>query len=158
MDGARPRLTPQLIRDLSERIKGGAFEQVAAESLGVPFDLYQRWLARGRQPRGPRRCRELVRAVRQAKAHARLMAEMDLRANAPKVWLLHGPGKETASLPGWSTPSRAHAADPKAPFDPLQHPEVVALFKAIDEALVPFPEARAAVLRVVNAAAIPDPK
>jgi hypothetical protein len=158
MPGPRPPLTPQLIQDLVERIKAGAFEQVAAESLGVPFALYQDWLARGGRPRARPPYRELFAAVRQARAHARLMAEMDLRSSAPKVWLLHGPGRETTDAPGWSSPTRPRRGGPAEPLNVLRHPEVVALINEIVEALQPYPEARDAVLRRLDGLTLPVPK
>jgi hypothetical protein len=151
MPATRPRLTPQLIAELSSRIKSGAFEQVAAESLNLPFDLYQRWLARGQGEKARGLYRDLVQAVQQARAHARLMAEMDLRSKNPKVWLLHGPGKETDDLPGWTAPARPRPGGDGAPLNVLLHPEIVALFRAVLEALRPYPEAHAAVLRLVAA-------
>jgi hypothetical protein len=157
MPGARPRLTRRLILELAERIKAGAFEQVAAESLGVPFALYQDWLARGRGARAGGLCRDLVREVRQARAHARLMAEMDLRTKAPKVWLLNGPGKETAELPGWSAPARPRAEGGQQ-LNALEHPEVVALLGAVVQALTPFPAQREAVLKAITEMAPPGTK
>jgi hypothetical protein len=149
MPGARPRLTAQLIGDLCDRVKAGAYEQVAAESLGVPFALYQQWLARGEGRRARSPYRDLVRAMQQARAHARLMAETDMRANNPKVWLLHGPGKETEALPGWTALARPRPGGEAEPLNVLLHPEIVALFNAVLEALLPHPEAHAAVLRLL---------
>jgi hypothetical protein len=158
MSDPPPELTPRLIEELAERIKAGAFEEVAAELLGVPLLLYRHWLARGEGPgaRGP--CRDLLRAVRQARAQARLLAEMDLRRDAPKVWLLNGPGKDTTDLPGWAAPPRPREHGREAPLNPLEHPEVVALMSAVMEALLPFPDARAAVLNVLDGMALPDAK
>jgi hypothetical protein len=151
MPGPRLRLTPQLVNDLCYRIKAGAFEQVAAESLGVPFDVYRGWLTRGRRAQTSSVYRQLFRGVQQARAHARLMAEMELRKAAPKVWLLHGPGRETTNLPGWTAPARARLDHTSERLDVFRHPQIVALLRAITAALAPFPEARAAVLRVLEA-------
>jgi hypothetical protein len=144
------RLTAQLVRDLADRIKAGAFEQVAAESLGVPFEMYRTWLARGRQPRAGKLYRQLYQGVRQARAHARLMAETELRKEAPKVWLLHGPGRQTSDLPGWTSPTRARPDGEAEKLDVFRHPEVMALINAITAALAPFPEAREAVIRLLG--------
>jgi len=153
MPGAQPRLTARLVRELCERIKAGAFEQVAAESLGVPFALYRSWLARGRRAGAGRFYRQLAQDVRQALAHARFMAESALRTEAPKVWLLSGPGRETRELPGWTAPARPRQQTEAERLDVFSHPEVVALLNDIAKVLLPFPEARTAVLRILDAGA-----
>jgi hypothetical protein len=155
MPGTRPRLTRQLIGELAERIKAGAYEQVAAESLGVPPAVYRGWLARGQTGRARGLCRDLWEAVRQARAHARFMAEMDLRTKAPKVWLLHGPGRETAELPGWTSPARPRPAGDGQGLSALEHPEVLALLDTVRQALVPFPEARVVLLTALGEMAPP---
>ena len=43
-----PRLTAALLAEICTRIKAGAFEQVAVESLGVLFATYQDWLRQAR--------------------------------------------------------------------------------------------------------------
>jgi hypothetical protein len=63
MDDNLPQLTPHFIHEISERIRAGAYEQVAAQSLGVALDTYQDWLLQGQQASGPELCRALVMAV-----------------------------------------------------------------------------------------------
>ncbi len=142
----RPRLTPELIRDLCHRIRAGAFEHVASESLGVPVEVYQQWLARGLQPRAGKIYRELYRSVRQARAHARCMAEMAMRSDNPRTWLLHGPGKETEAVPGWSSSPRAASLAAAGE----QRAELLAVIAAVYQALRPFPDARQAVLAALQ--------
>jgi hypothetical protein len=139
----RLRLTTKLIRDLCGYIRGGAFEQVACEALGVPEELFRDWLARGqgRQARGL--VRELACQVRQARALARVKPEMDMRTEQPQLWLLQGPGKETPDSPGWSAPPRSAGAT-AAPADRTDT-ELVDFIVALLQALRPFPDARAAV-------------
>jgi hypothetical protein len=143
----RHRLTPALVKGLCERIRGGAFEHVASESLGLPFDIYQGWLARGSKPRAGKIYREFYESVRQAKAHARCLAEIKMRTEDPRAWLLHGPGKETSATPGWS--SSPPASGDLTDIDALRA-EVHAMIAAIYEALKPFPEARVAVVRALD--------
>lgn len=106
----RLRLTPELMEEICQKIKAGAFEFVAAEFLSVPREVYLDWLDKAQGKNARNIYRQFFHAVRQAKAHARLMAETALRQENPRIWLLHGPGRETPQTPGWSaTPSAANA-------------------------------------------------
>lgn len=139
----RQRLTRKLIRELGERIRAGAYEHVAAESLGVPYSLLQEWHARGLELPPPKPIyRELADAIRAARAHARFMVEMEMRTAQPRYWLLHGPGKETATAPGWTAPVRAAPVTSAAHDDAERVADVCT--KVLD-ALVGHPEIRAKV-------------
>src|SRR5262249_52469674 len=140
----------ELIDELASRIKAGAFEHVAVESLGIPWELYQRWLKRGEGPKAQEPFLALHRAVRQAKAHARLMAEVQMRTDNPKVWLTQGPGKETDALPGWTAPVKATVPKQNTSRPGDLQPELLQLFSLILEVLSPFPEARKAVAEVLT--------
>jgi hypothetical protein len=48
----------------------------------------------------------------QARAQARLKAEMDTRAKSPRDWLRLGPGREQPGRPGWTNPAKAGTAHP----------------------------------------------
>jgi hypothetical protein len=146
---AQSTLTAQLILELCERIKAGAFEHVAAESLGVSQETYRDWLARGRVPEAEPLYRDLDHGARQARAHARLMAEMELRTSAPKAWLLHGPGRDTGAAPGWSAATRAPAADKDGTLNVFAHPEIIGLLHSLGQALAPYGEAKKAVEAVL---------
>jgi hypothetical protein len=137
-----PRLTPALIAEVCTRIKAGAFEQVAAESLGIPYATFQEWLRRGQRRRGGRLQRELAAAVLQARGQARLLAEMQLRDEDAKAWLLNGPGRETAAQAGWAGTGQA-GRGPAPAEQAVQHRRWLELCAALLEALAPFPEARA---------------
>jgi hypothetical protein len=137
-----PRLTTFLIAEVCQRIKAGAFEQVAAESLGIPYATFQGWLRRGRGQRGGRLYRELAKAVPQAQAHARFMAEMQLRREDAKAWLLNGPGRETGAQQGWGSAARGRGRSQAA--DGEQRQLLLDLCTLALETLAPFPEARTA--------------
>jgi hypothetical protein len=135
-------LTGALIQEIAARIHAGAFDHVAVESLGVPYDVYQGWLRRGRS-RGSRALhRGLVDSVRTARAQGRLMAEMKIRDKDPKVWLLQGPGRDTAGQPGWGNDSKV---------DSEAVPQVLwNLCDAMLDALGDMPEARTRVAEVAD--------
>lgn len=99
----RFRLTRELLVSISARIGQGAFDHVASESVGIPYEIFQNWYQEGRTEEGRPLQKEFFLQVRQARAKARLAPEMELRRKSPKIWLLHGPGKITAHRPGWST-------------------------------------------------------
>jgi hypothetical protein len=136
-------------------IRAGGFTQVAAEAYGLPAGLFRRWLRRGRSKRAPRRYRRLAAQVQQAVAQARLKAEIDVLQADARFWLRHGPGRETADTPGWTTPTKPifHPEDRFAEL--LAAPEWGELWARLLSELTPFPEARAAVAAVFYGEASP---
>jgi hypothetical protein len=138
-------LTDELINDICDRVRAGAFEHVAAGALGVLPTTFDDWLRQGRKPRGNFLKRKLVHELNKAKAHARLMAETEMRKEDPKCWLLHGPGKETPAAPGWSALARALARSDQPESPLLQQAEFAGLARLLLRLLAPYPEARAAV-------------
>lgn len=149
------RLTQHRIKELCDRLKAGAFDHVACESLGIPYHVYQRWLSLGQQDNPRPLHQELYQAVLQAKAHARFVVEMQMRTEQPKVWLLQGPGRETPTRPGWTTPARSNGRDGRVSPLHLQ-PEILALVTAILQTLKPFPEARTALAQTLAATFPPE--
>jgi hypothetical protein len=142
-------LTPTLIAEVCQRIQAGAFEQVAAESLGIPYATFQDWLRRGQQPRARRLYRRLADEVRQARGHARLMAEMQLRKEDAKAWLLNGPGRASNDQEGWGAASRERQTAEKMRQADQLEAYAFDLCAVLLEALTPYPEARAAAAQAV---------
>ncbi len=145
------RLTTELIREIGTRVRGGAFPQVAAEAADVPGEVFAEWMRRGSQPRARGRYRELVQEVRYAEAHARCMAEVALRQEDPKTWLLSGPGKGTTERPGWSGAVRGQLHADAYAGNPLLQAQTQALVALLMEVLQPYPEARAAIALALQA-------
>ena len=144
-----PRLTAKLIQEIATRVHGGAFEQVAVESQGVPFGLYQEWLRRGRQKGSRGLVRQLALRVMEAKANARAKLETDMRQEDAKAWLLHGPGRDTPEQAGWGTAARPNAAgqaDELAEFKAF----VWELLAVVLDALTPHAEARQKVAEAID--------
>ncbi len=138
-------LTDTLIQGICTRVRAGAFEHVAAGSLGVPLTTFEAWLRQGQRQNGALLKRRLVRELQAARAHARFMAEMEMRRDDPKCWLLHGPGKETPTAPGWSALARAAAQSDRDGLPLLQRAEFAGLARLLMKLLAPYPEARVAV-------------
>jgi len=150
---ARVRLTPEIERQIVATIRAGAFAHMAAEAAGVPRRLFALWLARGREKKARATYRHFRQNVLQAKAQARLSAEMEARKKDPKFWLRYGPGKEAADAPGWTT-ARKQAGKSAG----LANPAWQRLLGTLLQVLTPFPEARQAIVTALEPPTAPvDP-
>lgn len=142
------RLTPGLREQIVSSVRAGGYPHVAAEAWGVPKDVFDDWLKRGNADDAREPYRSFARDVRQAYAQARLRAELEVYKEEPKLWLIHGPGRETNECPGWSVsvkPAEVAATTRNALCDP----ELMALLGTLMQALAPYPEARAHVAQVL---------
>lgn len=88
-------------------IRAGGYAQVAAEAWGIPVRVLHDWLERGRGAKAREPYRSFAREFEEAQAQARLHAEIQLYQAEPRIWLEHGPGRETADRPGWTAPVKA---------------------------------------------------
>jgi hypothetical protein len=140
MKTMKTKLTAALIEEICVRLKAGSSDKVAVESAGVSWKLFQQWLRRARKPGHRGLVRQLADAVTQARAQARLRAEMEVREKDPKVWLLQGPGKATAREPGWGPAGKSATTDA-----PNTNTRLFELCGVALKALAAFPEARASV-------------
>jgi hypothetical protein len=138
----RPQLTATVQQSIVAYLRAGGFAHVAAEAAGVPRELFEEWLRKGRTPGAPARYRAFHQAVMEAQAQGRLGAEVAVRNERPLDWLRNGPGRDAPDRPGWSAPVRPEADAGRAAV--LLQPEVQALIQALLGALEAFPEARAA--------------
>jgi hypothetical protein len=138
------RLTAGFIKALANLLKAGAYEQVAVESLGESMKIYRAWLRAGRRKGARGLARKLADEVKQSKAHARLMAEVELRKTDAKTWLLHGPGRESPRQPGWAAAGKPPAASIST------GPSLEAILAALLAALAPFPDARLAAAQALD--------
>jgi hypothetical protein len=146
------KLTDELSRTICAYIRAGAFPHVAAEAAGVPAELFEVWMHMAETSRGQAKNRyaKFRVIVLQARAQARLAAEMAVLKDKPADWLRNGPGKEADPSKGWTQPIRAKFEDKRQVSIHL-HPELSNLFAAVLEVLAPFPEARQAVAGALTA-------
>ena len=100
MAAKRFRLTPQLRSQIVAAIRSGGYPHVAAEAFGVAKEIFDDWFKRGHENGAREPYLTFGREVSEAIAQARLRAEMSVFKDDPKVWLEHGPGRETPTLPG----------------------------------------------------------
>jgi len=138
-------LTPEVERLVLGYIRSGGYPWVAAESAGIPRAVFRRWLRQGAKPGSRSLYRLFYHNVLQARAQARLSAEVETRKLDPKFWLTHGPGREQATLPGWTNPPSNRASQKNKGTSAILSGDFLQLLSPILEALVPFPEARSAV-------------
>lgn len=141
----RYQLTPAVETLIVASIRGGGYAHMAAETAGIPRDEFDLWMKRGaRSARPP--YRHFWEHVMQAKAQARLGAEMEVRRDDPNFWLRHGPGKEPSEAPGWADARHARKRRKRSTRDSLTR-----LLPALLDALTPFPEARATAAQAMEA-------
>jgi hypothetical protein len=152
MSTPRHRLTPDIQAAICRYILSGGYPHIAAEAVGLPREVFDRWLRRARS-RHPRRKYVLFyEAVMQARAQVRLAAESKALLKDPLAWLKTGPGKDTFDSPGWTNPPRAQALDDAAGVNLLLRQETQVLLTTLLRVLEPFPEARAAVAAALEEA------
>jgi hypothetical protein len=155
MSANRVRVTPALRSQIIAGIHAGGYPHVAAEAWGVPKEIFDDWLKRGSANDAREPYRSFAKDVREAQAKARLRAEMAVFEADPKIWLIHGPGRETDGSPGWSVsvkPAEGTAGERNALLDP----QLMALFHTLLEVLRDYPEARIQVAQaLMNAGLAP---
>jgi hypothetical protein len=143
----RIHLTPALQTLILQFIRAGGYDWVAGEAVGVPRGHFARWLSIGEQTQR-RPYREFFLQVLQARAEARLSAELGALKKDPRFWLRYGPGREVPERPGWSQAVRPNAV--RAAQNPFESPEFNQLLGEMRRGLAGFPEARAALAEALE--------
>lgn len=105
MAGRKTKLTPDLQERIVAYIRGGAFDYVAAQAVGISRATFYRWYNEGARPRS--RYVSFRREVDQARAQARVVAETSVFRAKPEAWLKFGPGRERPGAPGWTNPAQS---------------------------------------------------
>ena len=142
---------PPLADRILSYIQSGGYPLVAAEAAGVPADIFLQWLQWGDKKKAREPYRGFARAVRQAAAHGRLVAELAVHEKDPRFWLTHGPGKERPRHPGWTGEVRGGSGtdDSTAPAGNAEA-QWQTLHTLLMRALAEFPEARLAVAQALR--------
>jgi hypothetical protein len=139
-----PLPTAKIQEAIAAYVRAGGYPHVAAEAAGVPREVFEEWLRKAEGERPRKEYKAFAEALRDAAAQARLAAETRALKDKPMDWLKAGPGKETASEPGWSALAKPRpGAAEEAPLS--ENPQVQKWVRVVLRALEPFPEARAAV-------------
>jgi hypothetical protein len=142
MNDTQHILTPAIQQNICNYILAGGFPEVAAEAAGIPAKVFARWMRFGEAKRPIPLYRDFVQSVRQAQAQVRIVAEHKALEKSPLQWLKSGPGKETARLPGWTSPVRPPQQAKRKKG--LSAEQLSGLISTLLAALGPFPEARQA--------------
>ena len=148
------RMPPEVRSQILGTIRAGGYPHIAAEAWGMPKETFDDWIRRGEEPKAREPCRSFARDVRLAHAQARLKAELSVFESDPKIWLIHGPGRETDDSPGWSI-SVKPAELSVAGRNVLLDPELMRLFHIVMQALEPHKEARLEVALALSKYGIP---
>jgi hypothetical protein len=142
---SRYRLTPEIEGQIVSFIRSGGYPWVAAEGAGIPRNVFAQWMCRGAKPRSWPQYRRFYEQVMQARAQARLAAELETRKKDPRYWLTHGPGREQPGAPGWTNPPKAPVPEKRKGEERLLSERFLQLVGPVLQALTAFPEARAAI-------------
>lgn len=158
----RVKLTPELENQILASIRMGGYPHVAAAAWGVPEWLWDQWMQWGakRNPRQP--YKNFHQKVEQAKAQARLKAEMAAMENDPRFWLKNGPGKERPDSPGWAAMVRPILTSSSQTINLFTSPDFIQFMQTLRQVLAPYPEALKALAEATekqaSQPALPPPK
>ncbi len=146
-------LTPERHKAIVAAIRAGAYDWVAAQANGVDKNTFMAWMRRGERERTGRYLNFRI-DVLTARAQARLSAEIEVRKDLPFNWLRFGPGREREDEPGWT---ESREVKHSGSVDVLHSTEWGRLAEVIDNALLPYPDARLAVANALRGLDSPDP-
>jgi hypothetical protein len=144
-------------KTICDFIRAGGFAEVAADAAGIPQDVFDGWIKRGTAERLTVRNKRYAGfrdAVQQAQA--RLAAEIQVHEEAPLAWLRQGPGKQTATCPGWTQPVAApRVLHTEQQINVLLTAEMQGIVSLLLDVLAPFPDARLAVAKALGGVEVP---
>ena len=104
--GRRTKLTEELQKQVVDYIRGGAWDYIAAEGVGITYQTHWNWMRWGEA--GNPTYRPYFDAVTKAHAEARIIAENWTWKNRPDVWLKTGPGRSKEGRDGWTNQVDVH--------------------------------------------------
>ena len=102
MAGRKTLLTPDTSASICAAIRAGAFDYIAAEAYGVGRTTFYTWMQKGEDEAEDEIYREFRNDVEEARAQARLGAELEVRKGNALAWLRLGPGRDRKHAPGWT--------------------------------------------------------
>lgn len=151
---SRPTLySPERHRSIVAAVRAGSFAWIAAEANGVSRSTFKKWMRKGERTRREP-YRTFASDIRQARAQARLSAELEVRREEPFAWLRYGPGRERVDEPGWT---ESQEIKHTGSLDVIHSLEWSRIASALQTALEPFPEARLAVAQALERLESPSP-
>jgi hypothetical protein len=148
MSSPSPIIPPDKARSIAAGIRAGVYPHVASEAFGLPREVFDQAMRLGIAKDAPTEARKFAAEIREAIAHARMKAEMQMLKEDAGFWLKHGPGKASEDNPGWSNPVKPTLEEEDN--NVVTSAELLELSAEILKALEPFAEARAAVVKVLD--------
>jgi hypothetical protein len=149
-----PAMTAELRQQILAGIRAGGYPYVAAEASGISQEDFAEWMRQSGLPGAEAPYKGFAEEVRQAHAQARLRAEAEAFQANPKVWLEHGPGRETPGKPGWAVGGKSAAQD-VSEDKVLQQPELMRFLRELTEVLQGYPDAHPAVCEFCRGYGLP---
>ena len=120
--GRRTKLTPEVHNLITQYIRDGAFDYVAAQAAGIGYRTFRRWMKSG-ESRSDSPYRQFWQDIEEARAQARVAAENKVFADAPFNWLRYGPGRERPGKPGWTDSRQIEYSGPGG--EPLKQNTII---------------------------------
>lgn len=115
--GRPPKLNDELIKNIADLVRAGAYPWVAAAAYKVPLSTYHEWMMRGEGRHSTRKPTPLTRlfAERINEAHAvrRALAEAAVVSQNPLQWLRHV-ARDKPQMPGWSDDQQLDSGESEA--------------------------------------------
>lgn len=141
---ARSKLTASARRTILAYIRAGGLPVVAAEAAGIDRLSFRRWMRLGRHPRSGPLFRSFYNEVVQARALARLKAEIQAFNNRPIDWLKKDQPRPADLSAGSSLGGKSPIDDSanEEGVDSAPQLEVPMLIERILAILEPYPEIR----------------
>lgn len=147
----RIKLTPDVEGQILSFIRVGGYPHVAAQAAGIPEWMWNEWIALGEKKGAREPYKSFVLKVNQAKAQARLNAEVAALEADPRFWLKNGPGKETPESPGWAAMVRPMLTQNNQTINLFSSPDFIQFMATLRAVLAPYPEALMALSKALEA-------
>jgi hypothetical protein len=135
------KLTPEIEQQIMAGIRAGGYAHVSAAAFGVPEQIFDTWLKWGTSKTAKDPYKRFARNIEQAKAQARLKAEMTAMENDPRFWLKNGPGRDLPDKPGWAAMVRPILTGNQQTVNLFMSPEFLQFMHTLRAVLAPFPDA-----------------
>src|SRR5262245_44191283 len=145
----RKRLTIALRKQIAASIRAGGYPHVAARAWGVPLEVFEDWLFRGRSSRAREPYASFAQDMDEAAAQARLWAELDVYQQDKRAWLEHGLGRERQGEPGWAR-SAGGSDSALAEGNILLSIAGMRLLRRLTDAVADIPEAHQRLTTVID--------
>lgn len=136
----KQKITAELTKQIAAAIRAGAYPHVAAESFGVPKNVFDQWMEWGTTGKKRQPYKGFAEDIKQAQAQARLRAEMEVFSDDPKAWLKSGPGKEKHDEPGWTGIVKPILTGSTQNINVFTNPDFLKLMAIMRGVLAPYPD------------------